>query len=201
MGGGGRRQRVVEGNLRPGPDVDPRGAEPDRLAVALAPPAVIALEDAAAVGVQHLERGLEERAGDTVRQIIAFYYARMRNADAVQVYRRRLAVYLGITHARAAADISAFKAAYEAFEDIMRQLLGAVETKEMRPLDRERDGLLTDLSRVVNRSLESADAATLAAARHVKRVLNTYGKAADLRQNAETGIIGEILKDLGEPDM
>ena len=54
--GGDDRLRVVEGNLLPGPDVDPREAEPERLAVALAPPAVIALEDAAAVCALHLER-------------------------------------------------------------------------------------------------------------------------------------------------
>ena len=134
-----------------------------------------------------------------MKQIIPFYFGHMRNADAAHTIGRISPVALAITLARVVPAALALKAALNTFEELMRQQSAYAATRGMKPLERERDALYTDLSRVVERNLSNPDRATRDAADQLDIVLRRYGNPNRLPHDTQTQVIYELVTDLTSP--
>ena len=124
----------------------------------------------------------------------------MRNADVAHTLGRIVRVTDAITVARVLADALALRLAVEAFDLLLRQQTSSPITGDLKPLERERDSLITDLIRAVHRAMESTDAAIRAAGNELNTTLKTYAHVREEPQDTQTKVVTEMLADLTSPD-
>ena len=136
------------------------------------------------------------------KQIRSLDFHLLRNAELLHILMRLVTAFNPITLARIIPLALAFKAAVEAFDALMRQIAGTVETRDMKSPARDRAVLLTDLFRAVDRGLHNTtDLTILSAANRIDLITRAYHDAGKKPQDEQTQLITELIKDLTSPDM
>lgn len=111
----------------------------------------------------------------------------------------------GITTATPAAlnldaVFARFDTAYSALDSMLRVDAGSVKTEQLVVADGGRDDTWGALNLRIKATLLSPIEKEVEAAKRLKRVFDLYGNVRQLSYNEETGLITNLVDDLGKPD-
>ena len=134
-----------------------------------------------------------------MEKIHDFQYSKMHNAAASQTYNHLGKHYRTIQQPFLERFVAEFTAANAAFSDVLRQPIFFAVTREMRPLERDRDRALTLLFRAVANGLRAADEPVRDAANALDVVLRRHRNPAALPQDEQSSVTAKLLRDLTSP--